>query len=68
MRAILDYEDFKKYIHNGFVIKDGRKIWMKKSDIENLILGDVITQGDIEFILSDIGYPLIYKTLGNLNY
>jgi len=63
MRFVLNESDFKNYINDGFVIKEGVKILFKESDVDNLTSGGVVNQGDVQFILSDIGYCKIYKIL-----
>lgn len=65
-RLILNEDEFRKYISNGFLEKEGIKIWMKKSDIDiPLTPGPegIVTQGDVQFILSDIGLNRIHKIL-----
>ncbi|CAG7579828.1 MAG: hypothetical protein SLAVMIC_00114 [uncultured marine phage] len=66
MRLVLDEEDFDKFVHQGYLEKEGVKIWFKKKELSSLSAGDVVTQGDIQFILSDIGFDRIYKIIGDL--
>jgi len=63
IREVLDEEDFRTYINEGSVIKNCVTIIYHESDLDNLISGGIVTQGNVEFILSDIGYDKIYKIL-----
>ena len=68
MRVVFSEEDFSNFINDGFIIKDDRTIWFKKSELDILCAGDIVTQGDIEFCLSDIGFDRIYKIIGHLSH
>jgi len=68
IRRVLNEEYFIKYINDGKVTIDGVEIIRYDKDIYPLISGKIVPQGIIQFILSDIGYPLIYDILGEIKY
>ena len=55
MRVVLDEEKFKEYVNNGSVVIEGRTIISTKENLNLIIKGKVAHQGDIQYILSDIG-------------
>lgn len=68
LRRVLNEKYFREYIENGKVTIDGVDIIKYEKDIYPLISGKIVKQGMIQFILSDIGYPLIYDILGETKY
>lgn len=68
LRRVLNEKSFREYIENGKVTIDDVEIIKYEKDIYPLISGKIIKQGMIQFILSDIGYPLIYDILGKTKY
>lgn len=68
LRRVLNEKSFREYIENGKVTIDNVEIIKYEKDIYPLISGKIVKQGMIQFILSDIGYPLIYDILGKTKY
>lgn len=68
LRRVLNEKSFREYIENGKVTIDDVEIIKYEKDIYPLISGKIIKQGMVQFILSDIGYPLIYDILGKTKY